>query len=117
MTLRFVCDHNVDTDVRRMLARAGHQAWTALEAGQATVGDDELTIYADDHNAVVVTHDHEFSTRRMKDIVGRHLWLKCDPLEAADVLSRFLDEVVGLFDRPHPAWISVTVSGINYKRG
>ncbi|MGH3793714.1 MAG: DUF5615 family PIN-like protein [Pseudonocardiaceae bacterium] len=44
-----------------MLRKAGHEAWTAADAGLYRAGDDDLTVYADNKNAVLISHDVNFS--------------------------------------------------------
>lgn len=68
---RFFLDHDVPASVAAMLRAEGHQCWTANEAGLATESqDDNLTVYADEHRAVLVTLDREFSQRRLKNSIG-----------------------------------------------
>jgi predicted nuclease of predicted toxin-antitoxin system len=74
--VRFVLDHNVDAAVAAVLRREGHEAWTAGRAGLSRVSDDELTAYADDRNAALLTHDVEFSERRRKNVIGKHVWIQ-----------------------------------------
>ena len=47
MIFRFVCDHDDDVAVAMMLRKAGHEAWTAADAGLYRAGNDDLTVYAD----------------------------------------------------------------------
>lgn len=107
--MRFVCDENVDAAVARKLNALGHEAWTIKEAGQSGIDDDDVTIYAMDHHAVVVTHDHEFSTRRKKLVLGRHIYLKCDALDAPDILVSHLDAILPVLQR-HEVTVEVTRS-------
>ena len=55
--MRFVCDHNVDVAVVRALMQLGHHAWPVSSARLYAVGDDDLTVYAQDHDAALITHD------------------------------------------------------------
>jgi hypothetical protein len=55
-----VCDHDVDARVAARLRKLGHDAWTAAEAGLNRALDDDLTVYADNQRAVLVSHDSEF---------------------------------------------------------
>ncbi|MGH8906915.1 MAG: DUF5615 family PIN-like protein [Egibacteraceae bacterium] len=74
--MRFLLDNDVDAVVGRVLRSAGHQCWSVFEAGLAGVAaadDDDLSVYADERGAVVVTHDREFSPQRMANTFGRHL--------------------------------------------
>ena len=91
--MRVVIDHDVDVAVRSMLVTEGHQAWTASEAGLSMAGDDEISTYAHDKRALVITHDVAFTTRRRKNSFGWHLRLACDEWVAADLLRSHLDEV------------------------
>jgi len=59
--MRFLLDENVDARVRRVFTERSHECWTVPEANLAGDTDDEVTVYAMDHHAVVVTHDVEFS--------------------------------------------------------
>jgi predicted nuclease of predicted toxin-antitoxin system len=51
-------------------------------------GDEDLAVYADEKQAVLLTHDREFSKRRRAWIIAKHIWLKCPELDAADLLAR-----------------------------
>jgi predicted nuclease of predicted toxin-antitoxin system len=94
--------------VAKMLRQEGHDCWTGGEAGLATESqDDNLTVYADEKNAVLVTMDREFSQRRRKRSIGRHIWLRCPEPEAAEVLRSRLGEVL---PRLEIANVTVTVS-------
>jgi predicted nuclease of predicted toxin-antitoxin system len=107
--VRFFLDHNVPVSVRRMLVAEGHDCWTASEAGLATEGqDDNLSVYADSRRAALVTFDQEFSRRRRKNPIGRHVWLRCPEPRAAAVLRAHLPEVVDLLHREH---VTIEVSG------
>ncbi|MGH3622450.1 MAG: DUF5615 family PIN-like protein [Sciscionella sp.] len=71
--MRFVCDHDVDARVAAALRKTGHQAWTIEEAGLSRAGDDDLTVYAMDRGAVLLTHDYRrcanWATRMLKETV------------------------------------------------
>jgi|SRR6266576_245433 len=91
-----------------MLRRARHDCWTVSEAGLAGEGqDDNLTVYADVKNAVLVTMDEEFSQRRRKHSIGRHIWLRCQPQDAAVLLRSKLGEVLPYLERAN---VTITVS-------
>jgi len=94
--VRFLLDNDVDAAVGRMLRRCGHQCWTASSAGLAAATDDDLTVWADEHDAVLVSTDREFGRRRTKNAIGHHIWLKCLDWEASEVLELYLDQVVEL---------------------
>jgi predicted nuclease of predicted toxin-antitoxin system len=91
--VRFFLDQNVDTAVRQILRDAGHECWTADQAGLGTVDDDDIAIYAHDRSAVLVTHDHEFSIRRRRRTFGQHIYLRCPELDAAAIVKEHLTEI------------------------
>jgi hypothetical protein len=70
--------------------RNGHECWSAAAAGLAgddAAEDDDVSVYADEKGAVVITHDREFSLRRRRNTFGRHVWLRCLEPMAVDVLA------------------------------
>ena len=74
-----------------MLGRNGHEWWSANDAGLADEGqDDNLTVYASEHRAVLVTLDREFSRRRQASAIGWHVRLRCPEPDAAVVLASHL---------------------------
>jgi predicted nuclease of predicted toxin-antitoxin system len=95
LTLRFVCDHDVDAAVAATLRRLGQDAWTAANAGLSAVSDDELTVYADNQSAALLTYDVEFSRRRERNVIGKHVWLRCSEMEAAGLIEGRIGSAVG----------------------
>jgi predicted nuclease of predicted toxin-antitoxin system len=86
----------------------GHDAWTAAEAGLAQADDDDLTVYAAQRSAIVVTHDNEFSDRRIKNgIHGKHVWLRCLEFDAARVLVRDLPNVAAVLSSPRDVLVEL----------
>jgi hypothetical protein len=84
-----------------MLRQERHECWTASEVGLASAMDDELTVWAADRTAALVSTDAEFGRRRMRNATGSHVWLKCLDWEACDVLAKHLPDVVArLTSRP-----------------
>jgi predicted nuclease of predicted toxin-antitoxin system len=62
-----------------------------------TSKDDELTAWAAEHQAVIISTDGEFGQRRMQNAIGRqHVWLRCSDWEASEVLADHLNEVLTL---------------------
>jgi predicted nuclease of predicted toxin-antitoxin system len=92
--VRFFLDNNVDTAVRTVLVRAGHICWTAANAGLAAANDDSIAVYADEKNAVLVSHDKAFAERHRRNTTGKHLWLRCEPPDAAEIVRRHLPEIL-----------------------
>jgi len=54
-----------------------------------------------------VTMDQEFSLRRRKHSIGRHVWLCCPPPEAAACLRSNLGDVLPYLERAN---VVITVS-------
>lgn len=108
MGLRFFLDQ--DVDVRNQLQNLGYECWTASEAGLGSSGDDELTIYAQNRDATLLTHDREFSRRRQKNVIGRHIWLDCNEWLAAEVVQRHIDELAPLLERKQDLFVHITVA-------
>jgi predicted nuclease of predicted toxin-antitoxin system len=92
--VRFFLDNNVDTAVRTVLFSAGHICWTAASAGLAAANDDSIAVYADEKDAVLVSHDKAFAERHKRNTTGKHLWLRCQPPDAAEIVRRRLPEIL-----------------------
>ena len=114
--MRFVCDHDIDSEVAGRLRQLGHQAWTAAEAGLSDAADDSLTVYVCGKAAVLLTHDREFSQPRRRNVVGKPIWLRCREWEAADLLADHLDELLPLLNSTADVFVSVSVEGYQVSR-
>jgi predicted nuclease of predicted toxin-antitoxin system len=97
--VRFVTDHNVAATVVGVLRAAGHDCWSAADAGLYDVADDELAVYAADRKAALLSHDVDFARRRMRNTVGQHVWLRCPEPDAAVVITRHLTDLLGVLER------------------
>jgi len=107
--LRFFCDQDVDARVASVLRSRGHEAWTASDAGLAKEADDALTVYSVDHDAVLITHDIEFSRRRRRNVIGRHIFLRCNEWEGPDVMAQHLDIVIPVLERHADVWVKLSM--------
>jgi predicted nuclease of predicted toxin-antitoxin system len=74
--------------------------------------DDELTVWAAEHQAAVVSTDGEFSQRRMQNAIGWHVWLRCSDWEATEVLAAHLDEVLTLLEARNDLTVPVSKEGL-----
>jgi predicted nuclease of predicted toxin-antitoxin system len=82
-------------------------------AGLADEGeDDNLTVYAAEQRAVLITLDTQFMQRRRANAIERHVRLRCYEPEAAAVLAGCLKEVLEYLERDH---VTVTVSRAGVK--
>lgn len=109
--MRFLLDHDVDADVRPHLTAAGHDCWTASDAGLFDARDDDLTAYACDRGACLVTHDREFSQRRKANAVGRHIWLVCNEWDASAVLLGALGDILPILERYADVTVTIRAAG------
>ncbi len=75
--------------------------------------DDELTVWAAGHQAVLVSTDAEFGQRRMRNEIGRHVWLRCSDWEASEVLAGQLAEVLTLFGARSDLTVRVSKQGLS----
>ena len=108
----FLLDHDVDAAVGRMLRQKRHKCHTASEVGLAQARDDALTVWASEHGAVVISTDREFGQRRMKNAIGRHVWLRCLDWEAGEVLAGCLDELAGRLGAQPDMTVRVSKEGL-----
>lgn len=109
--MRFVCDHDVDARLAATLRRLGHDAWTAADAGLFKAADDELPVYAIDHDAVLLSHDTKFSLRRRRNVIGRHIYLRCKEWDAAELVERYLLDVLPVLERHPDVWVQLSSAG------
>lgn len=77
-----------------MLRRHGHEVISAGEARLAPAGDDDITVWAHGLGSVLITPDRRFSQRRAKNVIGKHVWMRCPDPDVADVLELHLKLVV-----------------------
>jgi len=113
--MRFVLDEDVDAQaVRSFLRQRGHECWSVVEAGLGGADDDAVAAYADDRNAVLITHDADATRRRRKFTFGRHVFLRCHQLEAVELLEAYIDELVRELLRHEIGVFDVRGAGIVY---
>lgn len=91
--MRFFLDNDVDAEVASFLRRKHHDCWRAAEAGLADAIDELIAIYAENQQAVLISHDKAFARKRMADTRGQHVWLHCQQVDAVDVLAKHLSEI------------------------
>lgn len=107
--MRFVLDQDVDARVAAALRAQDHDAWTVGSAGLALAGDDALTVYACKHGAALLTHDIEFSARRRKNVVGQHVFLRCNEWDGIAVVKQHLHTILPVLERKHDLWIKLSL--------
>lgn len=94
--MQFVLDNDVDAEVGRVLRQLGHQCVTASMTGMAEAKDDAWSVFADNLDAVLLSHDVEFADRRKRNTFGRHVLLACRQWEAVDAVKAHLDTIIEL---------------------
>lgn len=113
--MRFVLDNDTDAALVGLLVREGHDAWTAAAAGLAGVdaaADDEVSVYADERDAIVITHDREFTARRRRNTFGRHVFLRCEQPDAYEIVDAYLDELIEQLGRRDVGVVTVSREGV-----
>jgi predicted nuclease of predicted toxin-antitoxin system len=110
--VRCFLDENVDAAVAVVLRNAGHDCWTAVEAGLSGAIDDAIAVYADDRKAVLVSHDKAFAERHRLNTFGRHVWLRCEPFEAPYAVATHLPEITSWLAKMSHVVIEVSVDRV-----
>lgn len=113
--MRFVLDEDVDARVVGVLVGKGHEAWTIPDATLSASDDETVAIYGHTKNAVVVTHDREFSRWRRSNCIGKHLFLRCDEPDARALLEREIDILVPILERYDDAFCELSKSGFEFQ--
>jgi hypothetical protein len=75
--------------------------------------DDELTVWAAEHQAVIISTDGEFGQRRMQNAIGRHVWRRCSDWEASEVLADHLNEVLTLLQARRDLTVRVSKESLS----
>ena len=91
---------------------AGHDAWTASDAGLYAAKDDDLSVYAHDRGAALLTHDREFTRKRQARCFGWHVWLKCAEFTSVEVVPRHLGEIVDVLEHRTDVVLEVTATRV-----
>jgi predicted nuclease of predicted toxin-antitoxin system len=115
--VRFVLDHDVDVRVGAVLRQAGHESWPSTAGLAASADDDAVAVYADDRGAVLITHDREFTRRRMRNTIGRHVRLDCEQPDAVIVVGTHLEELVAALERTNDVVLVVSAAGVTRHAG
>lgn len=114
--MRFVLDQNVDARLGRVFRSHGHECWPVGRANLAPAADDELTAYACDKDAVMVTHDVEFSQRRARNVIGRHLQLRCEEPDAVGLVTLHFDAIIASLQSSEHVFVQVSADGCTLSR-
>ena len=96
--MRFYLDEDTDVRVSRVLEKHGHQCWNTPQASRLSSEDDDQAVYADNRDAIMVTHDVGFSAKQKRRTVGRHLFFNCPHPDAVNVLNTHMELISRLFE-------------------
>jgi len=83
--------------------------WLSDGAVHSRPGDDALTVYACEHRAVLLTHDVEFSTRRREQVIGHHVFLRCNEWDGVIVVKQHLDAILPVLERNPDLWVKLSL--------
>lgn len=108
----FVLDNDTSVAVSRILRKAGRQCVAAAASGLASASDDHVSVFADEHHAVLLTHDVEFTARRRRNTFGKHVLLACRQWEAATIVERHLEDVVKMLETRDAIVLKVSNDGV-----
>jgi len=109
--VRFVLDECVDARLRSVIVTAGHECWTVVDAGLSSEDDDEVSVYAADHNAVLVTDDRELIRRRKTLLFGKTVELRGTKRAALENLPNHIDHCVELLESGNELIVAVSAVG------
>jgi predicted nuclease of predicted toxin-antitoxin system len=113
--VRFLLDNDVDVAIGNFLRNQGHDCWSAAECGLSDAEDDDVSVYADNRNAVVISHDKDFAHRRIDRTFGRHIRLSCDQPEALEILAARFTEVIDQLQRREAIVLIVSRDGVRVR--
>ena len=112
----FVLDNDVSALVARMLRDASHKPVMIRDVGLGRASDDEVSVFAHDRKAILLTHDREFTRRRSRNAFGHHVQLACKEWEAHNVLRAHLPEVLHLTGARETTVLKVTPTRVRALR-
>lgn len=96
--MRFVLDNDVDARVGRVLRAAGHECWSSTAGLSSSADDDAVAVYADNRQAVLITHDRAATRRRIRNTIGRHVRLDCEQPDGPQVVATHLHDLVKMLE-------------------
>jgi hypothetical protein len=65
---------------------------------------------------VLITHDREFSQRRRRNVIGRHIWMRCREWEAADLLAAHLPALLPELEAAEDLFVAMSHQGYETSR-
>ena len=80
--------------------------------GIPDAADDDISVYAAEKNAVVVTHDDGFSARRRRNPHGRHVQLGCTEPDAIEVVTNYLPQLVEAIEPFDDIFVYLSKAGL-----
>jgi predicted nuclease of predicted toxin-antitoxin system len=115
--VRFFLDECVDEGVCRELRKFGYICWTVHDARRDQLADLEQMVYADNKNAVMVSHDKDFRANMKARTFGRFVHLGCANAEAVDMVHKHHAELVQMLTLLGEGVYQMEWTGVTYVRG
>ncbi len=115
--MRFFLDEDVNAAVGQFLRRRRHQCWTTAQAGRSGAKDDDQSVYADDKDAVLVSHDLELLARRRRRVIGRHVALCCEQPDGVELLDTWIELIEPVLESLKHVTIELRWNGYQVHRG
>lgn len=109
--MRFVLDECIDARLRTIFQHAGHECWTISDAGLSGEDDDEVSVYAHDRGAVLVTDDRNLIRRRRANLFGKTLELRGSKRAALEYVGRHLGAGIELLGSAPDVIVAISSSG------
>jgi hypothetical protein len=64
-----------------------HECWSLVNAGLSGADHDAVPIYADNRDAVLITHGLNSARQRHRFTLKQHVFLRCHQVEMMDLLG------------------------------
>ena len=61
---------------------------------------------------MLITHDREFTRRRMRNTIGRHVRLDCEQPDAVAIVGTHLEELVAALEHAHDVVLVVSAAEV-----
>lgn len=88
--MRFVLDQQLPPDLCDWFRRRGHESEHVRDLGLREAADSKIWTYASSHDAVIVSKDEDFASRRKSASAGpKIIWLRCGNVSNAALVALF----------------------------
>ncbi|MBN8607971.1 MAG: DUF5615 family PIN-like protein [Caulobacterales bacterium] len=88
--MRFVLDQQLPPDLCDWFRRKGHESEHVRDLGLRDSADSQIWTYAASHDAITVSKDEDFASRRKTVSAGPQIvWLRCGNVSNAALVALF----------------------------